>query len=158
MTLRCCIAAALLVLAALPAQAQSTRLQATLNGTSVVSATDSKATGEARAMLEEDGDVAIDLAFGGLASNATGAALHAGAAGENGPLLAQLDVGTDQPQGAVVDARLRLSAEDAQRMRDGETYVVVSTIEFPAGAIRGQLLPQPTTLRDLDTDVLGGED
>lgn len=158
MTLRCCVATALLLLAALPAQAQSTRLQANLNGSSVVSATDSKATGEARAMLEDDGDVAIDLAFGGLASNATGAALHAGAAGENGPLLADLDVDTDQPQGALVDARVRLTPENAQRMRDGETYIVVTTIEFPAGAIRGQLLPQPTTLRDIDTDVLDDED
>ena len=33
-------------------------------------------------------------------------------------------------------------------MRQGETYLQVETPEYPDGAIRGQLLPQPVRLED----------
>ena len=66
------------------AHAADLRLHALLDGASVVSATDSKATGEAKAVLQDDNTLRINLVFGGLASNVTGAELHTGARSEIG--------------------------------------------------------------------------
>lgn len=126
--------ALVLALSSTPALAQTLRLQATRNGASV-SATDSKATGEARAVLEDDGDERIDLVFGGLGSDVTSATLHTGAASESGPVVATLDVRKNQPRGSLVNEQMRVTPEVAQRMRDGEA-IVISTIDFPGGAIR----------------------
>ena len=59
--------------------------------------------------------VRVELVFGGLAAGATGAALHAGKASENGGLVAELAVGDDQSSGrlegieiAVRDAALEV--------------------------------------------------
>ena len=71
-----------------PIQATELRLHEFLSGTSVVSATDSKATGEATAALRDDGKVRINLVFGRLASVVTGAALHAGTSTEKGSAAA----------------------------------------------------------------------
>lgn len=129
-------------------QAAEMRLHAVLNGGSVVSATDSKATGEASAVLQADGKVRLNLVFGGLASDVTGASLHTGTSAENGPAAMPLDVRKHQTLGSLVDEKLALSEEVAQHMRDGETYIVVTTVDHPAGAIRGQLIPQPVRLGD----------
>jgi hypothetical protein len=131
-----------------PAFAETLRLQGSLNGGNVVSATDSKATGEMRATLQDDNSVRIDLVFGGLASDVTAASLHTGKEGENGPAAVPLDVRKNQPRGSLVNERLQLTPEVAQRMRAGETYIVISTNDHPDGAIRGQLLPQPVRLGD----------
>ena len=160
MTIRLALALAL-ALSMTPAMAETLRLHATLDGASVVSATDSKATGEARVVLEDDGDVRIDLVFGGLSSDVTAATLHTGAASENGPAAATLDVRKSQPRGSLVNEKMRVTPEVAQRMRDGESYIVITTIDFPNGAIRGQLLPQPLRLADdlepQDEDVVAPE-
>ena len=130
------------------ADAAELRLRATLNGANVVSATDSKATGEATAVLGDAGKLRINLVFGGLASDVTGASLHTGTSAENGPEALPLEVRKDQTAGTLVDAQLTLSEEVAQRMRDGETYIVITTVDHPGGAIRGQLIPQPVRLGD----------
>ncbi|MEO6263954.1 MAG: CHRD domain-containing protein [Luteimonas sp.] len=131
-----------------PVHAAELRLHAVLNGGNVVSATDSEATGEATAVLQDDGKVRINLVFGGLASDVTGASLHTGTSAENGPPALPLDVRKNQTAGSLVDGELDLSEAVAQRMRDGETYLLVTTIDHPAGAIRGQLVPQPVRLGD----------
>jgi len=148
MNIRHCLPALLLLACFGQASAAGLRLHATLNGASVVSATDSKATGEATAELEANRKVRINLVFGGLASDVTGASLHTGTAAENGPEVMPLDVRKNQTVGSLVDEQLDLTEEVAQRMRDGETYIVITTIDHPAGAIRGQLLPQPVRLGD----------
>jgi hypothetical protein len=130
------------------AGAAELRLHAILNGANVVSATDSRATGEATAVLDNAGKLRINLVFGGLASGVTGASLHTGTSAENGPVAMPLDVREDQTAGAIVDAQLTLGEDVAQRMRDGETYIVITTVDHPAGAIRGQLVPQPVRLGD----------
>ena len=130
------------------ASAAGLRLHAVLNGGNVISATDSKASGEASAELEANNKVRISLVFGGLASDVTGASLHTGTTAENGPAAMPLDVRKHQTVGSLVDEQLDLTEEVAQRMRDGETYIVITTVDHPAGAIRGQLLPQPVRLGD----------
>lgn len=130
------------------AAAVDVELRATLDADSVVSATESTATGEAYARLGDDDRVRIDMVFGGLASGATGAGLFEGKATENGDLVAELDVGTDQVAARLDDIEIQLSPEVADQMRLGETYLQVETIEYPDGAIRGQLVPQPVRLDD----------
>ena len=130
-----------------PLHAADLRLHAVLDGGTVISATDSKATGEATAILHDDGKVRINLVFGGLASNVTGAALHTGTKAENGPAVMPLDVRKDQTVGSLVNSEVTLGADAAASMRAGDTYIVITTIDYPAGAIRGQLIPQPVRLQ-----------
>ena len=39
-----------------------------------------------------------------------------------------------------------LTDDVAQSMRAGNAYIVVTTVDHPSGAIRGQLVPQPVRL------------
>ncbi len=132
------------------ANAADLKLRALLNAGNVVSATKSPATGEVRAMLEDDNDLRIDLVYSGLEERATGAALHVGKPGENGARVEKLDLDSDYDydydSGRVVGAQFDVSAEIAARIRAGEAYLVITTIEHPDGVIRGQLLPQPVRL------------
>ncbi|HEY9399961.1 MAG TPA: CHRD domain-containing protein [Luteimonas sp.] len=141
---------ALLVLCVVAASAHAAelRLHALLDGASVVSATDSKATGEAKAVLRDDNKLRINLVFGGLASNVTGAELHTGASSENGPAVAPLGVRENQTVGSLVDTELTLTDDVAASVRAGNAYILVTTVDHPSGAIRGQLVPQPVRLPD----------
>ncbi len=128
------------------ADAAELKLRALLSGGNVVSATESRATGEARALLDDDNDLRVDLVFSGLEARATGAAVHVGKPNENGLLVKRLDVALDEDIGRVVGAQIDISDEVAARVRAGEAYIVITTIEHPDGAIRGQLAPQPVQL------------
>lgn len=128
-----------------PLQASDLRLHALLDGASMVSATDSKGTGEARAVLQDDGTLRITMMFGGLTANVTGVELHTGASSDNGPQVATMDArpGT---QGWVSNTVLALTPDVAANVRAGDAYLVVTTTDLPGGALRGQLLPQPVRL------------
>lgn len=146
MTLAGLIAGVLLGVCIGPVYAGDVNLHAVLDGSTVISATTSKATGEATAVLRDDGKVRINLVFGGLASNVTGVALHTGTKAENGLKVMPLDVRKDQTVGSLVNSQVTLTPDVAASMRQGNTYIVVTTIDYPSGAIRGQLLPQPVRL------------
>lgn len=136
--------------AALGATAQShaadLTLLAMMDGSSVVSATESKASGQARAVLDEDGRVTLDVAFAGLASEATSVELLMGKPTENGLLVGALNVGSGKTGDSKSGLTLTLTPEQEQAMRDGMTYMTVRTIDYPGGAIRGQLTPQAPAL------------
>ena len=121
------------------------RLHALLDGASVVSSTDSTGTGEARAVLQDDGKLRITLMFGGLAANVTGVELHTGASSDNGPQVAVIDA-KPGAQGWVGNTVLTLTPDVAANVRAGDAYLLVTTADFPAGALRGQLVPQPVRL------------
>lgn len=142
------IALLLLSTVAGAASAADLRLHALLDGASVISATDSKGTGEASAVLTDDNKLRINLVFGGLASDVTGAALHLGNSSENGAAVAPLDVRANQRGGSLVNEDVTLTPDAAASVRDGNSYLLVTTNDRPAGEIRGQLLPQPVRLRD----------
>ena len=133
------------------ASAAELRLHAVLDGASVISATDSKGTGEATASLTDDNKLRINLVFGGLASSVTGAELHLGNRSENGAVVAPLDVRTNQRGGSLVNADVTLTPDAAASVRDGNSYLLVTTNDRPAGEIRGQLVPQPVRLPDMAT-------
>lgn len=130
------------------AQAADLILRGMLGGGSVVSATESPATGEVAAVLSDDNTLQLDLVFAGLTLGATGAALHTGKFSENGPAVARLDIDAGATEGRIVGAQLALTPLAAAAVRAGESYVVISTIEHPGGEIRGQLMPQPVRLDD----------
>lgn len=131
------------------AHAATLRLHATLAASNVVSSSDSPASGEARATLDDDNHLRLSLAYGGARSTVTGVALHVGTPDSAGPAVVPLDVRDNGKGGALVDARITLTASVAASMRAGSTYLQVDTIDRPLGAIRGQLLPEPVSLRDL---------
>ncbi|WP_159015432.1 CHRD domain-containing protein [Cognatiluteimonas profundi] len=138
--------ATLLLASAGSLQAADLRLHALLDGASVVSATDSLGTGEATATLSDDGKVRLTMVFGGLSSNVTGATLQLGSSAENGAAVAPLDVRMEQAAGSVVDAELTLTPLAAGSVRAGNSYLLVTTSNYPKGEIRGQLVPQPVRL------------
>lgn len=127
-------------------QAADLHLHALLDGASVVSATDSRGTGEATATLSDDGKVRLTMVFGGLSSDVTGATLQLGSSAENGAVVAPLDVRVEQAAGSVVDAEITLTPLAAESMRAGNSYLLVTTSNYPKGEIRGQLVPQPVRL------------
>jgi hypothetical protein len=143
--------ALLMITLAGAASAAELRLHAVLDGASVISATDSKGTGEATASLTDDNKLRINLVFGGLTSSVTGAELHLGNRSENGAAVAPLDVRTNQRGGSLVNADVTLTPDAAASVRDGDSYLLVTTNDRPAGEIRGQLLPQPVRLPDMAT-------
>ena len=145
-TLATTTATLLLLLAGTAASAAELRLHALIDGASVVSATESKGTGEAVGILDDDNTLRLTLAYGGLETNVTGASLNMGSSSENGPVVLPLDVTTDRTSGALVNARLTVPPDAAEAMRIGNTYLLIDTTDHPAGAIRGQLLPQPVRL------------
>lgn len=128
------------------ADAAELKLRALLNGGNVVSATESLAAGEARAMLDDDNGVRVDLIYSDLEEKATGAELHVGKSNENGTAIEKLALDINQSEGRVVGALFDVSPEVAERIRAGEAYLVITTIEHPDGVIRGQLVPQPVRL------------
>ena len=130
------------------AEAGDLKLRASLNGSQVVSATESAATGEARAMLDDDNAMRVDLVYSDLDQAAVGAELRVGKASENGAVTEKLAMDIDGTDGRVVGAQFVVSAEVAARIRAGEVYLVITTIAHPNGVIRGQLMPQPVRLSD----------
>lgn len=145
-TLRACVVAASLALLASSAIAQDVVLRGTLGGGNVMSATESPASGEVAAVLDSDGTLQLDMVFAGLELGATGAALHTGRYNENGPMVAQLDVDEGATAGRIVGQQIALTPLIAAAVRAGDSYVVISTIQYPDGAIRAQLMPQPVRL------------
>src|SRR5690606_12906883 len=135
---------------AVPAAAADLLLRGEFSGARVVSATESDATGEASAVLADDNDLLVDLVYAGLANGATGAYLHRGAANENGDRVADLGIPADTTAGQLRQVEIALGPEDAERVRAGESYIVITTLAYPDGAIRAQLVPQPIRLQDVD--------
>ena len=146
---RACVVAATLALAASPAIAQEVMLRGTLDGGNVISATESPASGEVAAVLDEDGTLQIDLVFADLELGTTGARLHIGKYNENGPVVAELNVDDGATAGRIVGQQIALTPLTAAAVRAGDSYVVITTIQYPDGAIRAQLMPQPVRLDSL---------
>lgn len=132
------------------AQAAELTLRGALSGTQVISATDSPATGEVRAVLEDDNDLRLEMAYAGLTAGATGAGLYMGLDNENGSRVAPLDIALDSTEGRFGPVTLALSPEVAASVRAGEAYAVITTLGHPDGAIRAQLRPQPPQAPALD--------
>lgn len=157
------IVTGLLVLAlavALPAAANSSRnFRAHLAGRNEVPAVNTRAQGQAIVQISQD-ESSIDFKL--IAANiedVTQAHIHCGAAGVNGPVVAFLyGFGpTVSPDGVLAQGTLTaddvISRPDSAacpggvadfaglvaKIRAGEAYVNVHTLDNPGGEIRGQL-------------------
>lgn len=100
----------------------------------------------------EDGQIFYDLFLTNIAA-ATSATLHVGGPTDNNPAVANL-FASAQPEGisgtGFVVQQARLDASDLvsgtsyqtvfDALRGGNAYVIVYTVEFPEGALRGQAL------------------
>lgn len=142
---------AAVLVAPLAAQAQETRLRGLFVPLLAPAADTRPPTGEVRAILDEDGDVRVDLVVSGLTEQVTSATLHTGRAGENGEQVARMDVAVDGSEGRVIGATADLSPAVAARVRDGEAYVLVRTSEHRDGILRAQLAPQARSLEAVVT-------
>ena len=78
----------------------------------------------------------INVQLTGLSSEITGAHLHSGAPGENGPVI--VDLG-DYRDGNRISGRLEVPVEVLQEIFEGNVYINVHTSDNPGGEIRGQM-------------------
>lgn len=144
-----------------PAVADSNRnFRSHLSGDQEVPAVDTKAQGQAIYQLNKDGDALSYKLIVANIEDVTQAHIHCGAAGVNGPVVAFL-FGLD-PAGVTVNGILAqgtLTNTDViprpdsaacpggvanfddliAKMRSGDAYTNVHTVDYPGGEIRGQI-------------------
>jgi len=126
---------------AAPQPAQLESFVTLLHGDAVVPPVASRGAGVV-SFLHVAGQPEISTSLGALVvGSITGAHLHLGEVGENGPVVADVAVG----QGRLTAADLRgpLAGADLdallELMRSGGVYVDVHTLRFPDGELRGQV-------------------
>jgi len=108
--------------------------------------------GTGTAILEVNGSSAVfRLTANGLSSVATAASLHVGGTADVGPVIFPFTVNAVQSgtvASGIIDMRGMLTpggiTGDSLRvlLRTGNAYIDVSTVNFPAGEIRGQFVRQ----------------
>ncbi len=144
--------ACLILLAGTMRPATSRDFYANLTGSEVVPPTGSDGTGLFAIQVDSCSTVAsgdsLDATYfigqGGLA-DVTGAHLRRGAGGVNGPIVATLATGDFMD----VFGLIRLSRDDCDALDRGELYVVIETVAYPQGIIRGQVIEGLVPVRDL---------
>lgn len=120
------------------------QFRADLSGGAEVPPNDSTATGSAHAKLHDNGTtLRVQLKYSGLGSGVTGAHVHTGAAGANGPVLIDLKPALGKTAGGVTNLVAEIDGGAAAQLRDGGLYVNVHTSQYPGGEIRGQLMAHP---------------
>lgn len=131
---------ALVLLALAPfSRAQLVWFQGTMDGAQAGRVT--PATGLFTASLDTDSNwLVLDYAFSGLLAPQTAAHVHHAAPGVNGPVI----IGAPSfPLGSPVHFEAMVSDQVEQWLIAGETYLNVHSSLYPAGEIRGQLVPVP---------------
>lgn len=127
-----------------PAQGQTPEsyvLQIDMRGENMVPPVETHAWGFVRFFFNADrteAEYTVDLK-GYSNTSVTGAAIHRGARGENGPVLFELAGG-----GFIVTAgHLSLTPEQVREFASGNWYVSLTTVFHPEGEIRGQIVAPP---------------
>lgn len=137
---------ALLLAVPLSASAQDVHLRGMFSLVRAPAADTRPPVGEARAVVDDDGRVRVDLVVSGLNERATSATLHTGNAGENTEQVARLDVAAAGNEARIIGGRADLTPLIAQQIRAGNAYIVLHTSEHPDGLLRAQLAAQARTL------------
>ncbi len=103
------------------------------------------ASGTATATLEGStltiGGTFSDLSSDLLSVAGSPAHIHQAAPDANGPIVGNLDVGSDDDRNGSLSGSLELTSAEQQAFRDGLLYVNVHTADHPGGEIRGQFEP-----------------
>lgn len=143
------------------AQAFRLNFAAHLSGEEEVPDVDTDALGIVRMVFDPD---ANRLKYRLIVANilkVVAAHIHAGAIGENGPVLATLFSGTTtgRVNGVLASGEVPLTGKPLliKAMMEGITYINVHTSEYPSGEIRGQIMENGIRIRDdEDCSSLGG--
>ena len=107
-----------------------------LSGSQEVPPTKSTAKATGQITVAPDGAVSGAIVVTGMTP--TAAHIHDGAAGKNGPVIVKLD---RTESGFAVPAGAKFTEAQLAAFKAGGTYVNVHSETFPAGEVRGQLLP-----------------
>mgnify|MGYP005839636663 CR=1 FL=1 len=97
----------------------------------------------------EETQLSYDITFTGLLGTETGAHFHRGAFGVNGPVVHGLALGS--PKIGVWN----LSASNVADLKAHLLYVNIHSNLYPAGEIRGQVVPEPGSLAALGAGLMG---
>ena len=155
--------AAALLLSASPSSAQVVNMTATLTGAEETTATPgvlgllTGAVGTATVSVDATNEeVAVQLQLFNFATGTTAGHIHVGPRGVAGPVVLNFPIPSGRTGDLPLSFRLGVSAFAAQpqiginTMQDliqaivgGGAYVNIHTSQFPAGEIRGQLVPVP---------------
>jgi CHRD domain len=112
-------------------------LQINLYGANVVPAVETHSYGFVRFFFNADrseADYTVDIK-GYSNSAVTGASIHAGAPGENGPLVYTLSDGNF----IVTSGHITFTPEQLKTFSSGAWYITLDTVFHPDGEIRGQI-------------------
>ena len=112
-----------------------------LNGKKSVPRVDTRASGVAGVTFDPDsGDVVIHVQTKDL-DNAAAGHLHRGFAGRNGGVVVELEQDSANPEHWSSVANSQLDATAATNLDEGSLYINMHTPAYPAGEIRGQVVP-----------------
>lgn len=131
------IAAAAISVAAYSGIAFGEDVKVMLSGDHEVPAVKTSASGSGTIMINPDMTVSGSVTTTGIAG--TGAHIHNGAMGKNGPVAVPLTKSGDN--GWSVPAGAKLTADQYKAFKAGDLYVNVHSAENKGGEIRGQLKP-----------------
>lgn len=121
-----------------------------LNGMNEVPAVTTNARGMAVFMLQKhEGKLSIKVVVDGLSGAITGAHLHKGAAGTNGPVVENL---TTMVNGNTIMAEVDPTAYLAD-LKNGDIYLNIHTAANAGGEVRGQLMMMPLLQFDAMLDT-----
>lgn len=117
----------------------------TLSGANEVGPVDTPASGTATATLEDE-QLTVTGTFRDLGSDLmevsdSSAHIHNAPAGENGPILFNLDVTSSDQRNGNFSGKANLNKEQQQAFKDGNLYVNIHTVNYMGGEIRGQFRP-----------------
>lgn len=108
---------------------------AIINGANEVSPTPSTATGFGTFSYDDiTNELTYDISFSGLSSAETGAHIHEGAVGVDGPIIFVL------PAGSPKTGTVTLSTSQETSLLSGGLYVNIHSTNFSGGEIRGQII------------------
>jgi hypothetical protein len=120
------------------ASAATVKFHATMSATSEVPPTNSTGSGEANASLDTVTHVlTYDVTFSGFSSAVAAAHFHGPAeAGKNAGVVVPLGNAPTSP----IHGTATLTPEQEQQLTAGMWYINVHSKNFPAGAVRGQMM------------------
>jgi hypothetical protein len=131
------IAAAVISLAAYSGMAFGEQVSVMLSGAEEVPAVKTAASGNGKITVNPDMTVSGAITTSGVAG--TGAHIHMGPAGKNGPVAVPLTKSGDNAWSVAAGAKL--TDEQFKAYKAGELYINVHSAENKGGEIRGQLKP-----------------
>jgi CHRD domain len=123
--------------------------QVNLYGVNVVPPVETHSYGFVRFFFNADrseADYTLDIK-GYSNSAVTGASIHAGAPGENGPLVYALSDGNF----IVTSGHIKFTPEQLQTFMSGAWYITFTTVFHPDGEIRGQIVAPADFLSPIAT-------